>query len=68
MNRTDPQVIDARTPEVLRGVREVARFLRIRNERVAALLASGAIPSRRVGRVRLVSRSAVIAWLMRSSG
>lgn len=50
-------------PEVLRGIREVARFLRVRNERAAKLLSSGAIPSREVGRVRLVSRAAVLAWL-----
>lgn len=48
---------------VLRGVREVARFLRLRHERVASLLASGEIPSRRVGKARIVSTRAVLAWL-----
>lgn len=50
-------------PEVLRGIVEVARLLRVRNSRAAELLASGAIPSRRVGRVHLVARGAVLAWL-----
>lgn len=50
-------------PEVLRGVREVARFLRCRDEKAAELLASGEIPSRQVARARLVSRRAVLEWL-----
>ena len=48
---------------VLRGTREVARMLRVRNAVAAQLLRDGVIPSRQVGRVRLVARSAVVAWL-----
>ncbi len=49
--------------DVLRGVREIARFLRVRDSAAAELVRSGAIPSRKVGRATLVSRRAALSWL-----